>query len=194
MGIVDQSGGRVSQAESLAADAGAQIKTHSSHGCFNLGLGTPARYRDNRKHRLTLYTRLSAAGLSPLSSRIIVSYVCLSLRFFSTCLCVHVCYVLCVSCFLYVCTLLSARRCVGRGGVYKSRGQRRRSCVYKRDSKGTNLAWSMYWFGWSSRDPSPCTLPPFLIFFSILIKLMHRQMRWLILNHWTSYSSFFFFF
>lgn len=64
MGIVDQSGGRVSQAESLAADAGAQIKTHSSHGCFNLGLGTPARYRDNRKHRLTLYS--AAAGHSVL--------------------------------------------------------------------------------------------------------------------------------
>lgn len=104
MGIVDQSGGRVSQAESLAADAGAQIKTHSSHGCFNLGLGTPARYRDNRKHRLTLYTRLSAAGLSPLSSRI-VSYVCLSLRFFfySLRLCVHVCVTFYVFRVSYTC-------------------------------------------------------------------------------------------
>lgn len=59
VGIVDQSGGGVSQAESLAADSRAQIKTHSSHGRFNLSLGTPAKYRDNRKYCLTLSLSLS---------------------------------------------------------------------------------------------------------------------------------------
>lgn len=139
MGIVDQSGGRVSQAESLAADAGAQIKTHSSHGCFNLGLGTPARYRDNRKHRLTLYTRLSAAGLSVLTYASL-TYVCPHAHVFLFArLCVHVCCASVCVCVLpsYTCTdylYLFAFVGVSGGGVYNSRGQRRRSCVYKRDS------------------------------------------------------------